>query len=386
MSWPTKPLGELATFRNGLNYTKANFGRGIKVINVKDFQSFAQPEYDTLDEIDPAGLVDDDDILRHGDIVFVRSNGNRELVGRSLLINEPPEPIAFSAFAIRARFTDCSSVPHFYAHFFRSPEFRRRLSLQGAGTNICNLNQTILRHISVPAPPPDIQVEVSAVLNTYDDLITNSRRRMTLLEEAAQLLYHEWFVRLRYPGHEHVRAVEGVPTGWERVPLGQRITLNYGKALKADDRIEGPFPVFGSSGIVGTHEKPLVNGPGIVVGRKGNVGSVYWSPIPFFPIDTVYFIAPDTSDLYLYYAIKQMQFISTDVAVPGLNRDFAYSRPLLCPARQIRDAFLDAVSPIHTQLAILDELNSKLREARDLLLPRLMSSEITVKEAASDVH
>jgi type I restriction enzyme S subunit len=80
----------------------------------------------------------------------------------------------------------------------------------------------------------------------------------------------------------------------------------------------------------------------------------------------------------LYYALKHMHFISTDVAVPGLNRDFAYSRLLLVPTDTIRRAFLEAVSPIHEQLTKLTEMNEKLRAARDLLLPRLMSSEMTV--------
>lgn len=227
-------------------------------------------------------------------------------------------------------------------------------------------------------PPLHVQHEVASILSAYDDLIENNRRRMTLLEKSAQLLYREWFVRLRFPGHEHTRITDGVPEGWERKTLGECITLNYGKALKAEIRVDGEYPVYGSSGIVGSHEKPLVEGPAIVLGRKGNVGSVYWSSKSFHPIDTVYFIDAESSSLYLYYALKHMHFISTDVAVPGLNRDFAYSRPLLRPAATMLRAFLEIVTPIHAQLDKLDEMNQKLRTARDLLLPRLMSGEIAV--------
>ena len=215
-------------------------------------------------------------------------------------------------------------------------------------------------------------------LSAYDDLIENNRRRMALLEEAARQLYREWFVRLRFPGHEHTRITNGVPEGWERVPLGDRVTLNYGKALKAEDRSDGQCPVFGSSGIVGFHDKALAQAPGIVVGRKGNVGSVYWCPKDYWPIDTVYFIDAETSNLWLYYALQLMHFISTDVAVPGLNRDFAYSRPLLVPEARIVREFLDAAVPMHGQIAKIDEMNDKLRAARDLLLPRLMNGAIAV--------
>src|SRR5207247_2323714 len=152
--------------------------------------------------------------------------------------------------------------------------------------------------------------------------------------------------------------------GWERLPLGERLTLHYGKALKEDQRIEGAIPVYGSSGIVGTHEVALTKGPGIIIGRKGNVGSVYWSSKDFWPIDTVYFVNAETSNLYLFYALKEMHFISTDVAVPGLNRDFAYSRPLLVPTKNLLREFLDLVSPMHAQIDKLDEQNQKLRAAR----------------------
>jgi len=246
------------------------------------------------------------------------------------------------------------------------------------GATIKHLPKQSLEKLEIKYPPLDQQKRVADILSTYDDLIENNRRRMALLEDSARLLYREWFVRLRFPGYEHTRNTDGVPEGWERKTLGECITLNYGKALKAEIRVDGEYPVYGSSGIVGSHEKPLVKGPAIILGRKGNVGSVYWSSKSFHPIDTVYFVDAESSSLYLYYALKHMHFISTDVAVPGLNRDFAYSRPLLRPAATILRAFLETVTPIHAQLDKLDEMNQKLCAARDLLLPRLMSGELAV--------
>ena len=165
----------------------------------------------------------------------------------------------------------------------------------------------------------------------------------------------------------------------KRESLGARVVLHYGKALRAEDRSPaGNVPVYGSSGVVGTHEKAMVKGPAIIVGRKGNVGSVFWCASDFWPIDTVYFVDPQTSDLYLHYALKNMHFISTDVAVPGLNRDFAYSRPLLSPPDELRVRFLEVAESIHEQIDTLTAMNDKLRAARDLLLPRLMSGELVV--------
>ena len=199
-----------------------------------------------------------------------------------------------------------------------------------------------------------------------------------MLEEAARLLYREWFVHLRFPGHEHVKITDGLPEGWERLTFGQVAELKYGKALKKENRIEGPFPVYGSSGIVGTHQTPLVDGPTIVVGRKGNVGSIFWSPVDFWPIDTVYYVPKEQVDFWLYLVLPSAGFQNTDAGVPGLNRDFAYSRKLLHPPPRLRRSFNATVEPIFAQRTILENFNQKLAEARDLLLPRLMNGEIAV--------
>lgn len=242
-----------------------------------------------------------------------------------------------------------------------------------------NLSAGILNDLEVPTPPLRVQDAIVSTVSAYDELIDNNRRRIKLLEDSVRLLFDEWFVRLRFPGHGLAAIVDGVPPGWIRGALGASVVLRYGKALRAEDRsADGEVPVYGSSGVVGTHDKAMVAGPAIIVGRKGNVGSVFWCARDFWPIDTVYFVDSQTSDLYLYYALKRMHFISTDVAVPGLNRDFAYSRPLLSPPAELRARFLEVATSIHAQIDTLTAMNDELRTARDLLLPRLMSGELTV--------
>ena len=241
------------------------------------------------------------------------------------------------------------------------------------------LSQKNLRIVEVNIPSFTEQVQITSVLSAYDALIENNRRRIQLLERAARLLYKEWFVHLRFPSHEHVNIKDGVPEGWERKLLGEFAPLNYGKALKKDHRIPGPFPVFGSSGIVGTHEKSLVPGPAIIVGRKGNVGSVHWSKDDFYPIDTVYFIEAKHCSIYLYYALLHTQFINTDVAVPGLNRDFAHSRLLLVPDNKILALFEQHATTIYAQINRLEKYNQTLVKAHALLLPRLINGEADVR-------
>jgi type I restriction enzyme S subunit len=311
-----------------------------------------------------------------GDLVFTAAG----TIGQVGII--PPdtrfERYVISNKQLRVRCDQTKVSPLFLFLWFTTEYMRQHLINQNRGTSVPLINLGTLRNLPVPLPPLEVQESIAAMDSAYDELMENNRRRMRLLEETVRLLYREWFVLLRFPGHEHTRIVDGVPEGWELVPLGERVTLHYGKALRADERVDGPFPVYGSSGVVGSHEKAIVPGPGIIVGRKGNVGSVFWSRKDFHPIDTVYYVEAEASNLYLFCALKHMHFISTDVAVPGLNRNYAYSRPLLLPAKIILEQFLEAVTPMHTQIGLLEEMSTKLEMARDIMLPRLMTGEIAL--------
>jgi len=314
--------------------------------------------------------------VRGGDLVFTCWG----TIGQVGLIPEggPYAEYIISNKQLKLRVDETVADPRFCFYYFASPRYVEYIRNRGIGGAVPGINLGILKSLVIALPPIDVQSRIADVLSAYDDLIENNRRRMVLLEDAARQLYREWFVRLRFPGHEHTRITNGVPAKWNRVPLGDRVTLHYGKALKAENRSEGPCPVYGSSGIVGMHEKALAAAPGIVIGRKGNVGSIYWCAKDYWAIDTVYFVDAQTSSLWLYYALQHMHFISTDVAVPGLNRAFAYSRPLLLPRACVVRDFLEVAGPLHEQITKLDEMNQRLRAARDLLLPRLMSGEIAV--------
>ncbi len=241
-----------------------------------------------------------------------------------------------------------------------------------------------IKDVEIPAPSLPTQRKIAAILSAYDDLIENNTRRIKILEEMAQALYREWFVKFRFPGHEKVRMVESelgmVPEGWEVKKLGNVVELAYGKALKADDRVEGSFPVYGSGGVVGYHNECLVKGPGIIVGRKGNVGSIYWSDYDFYPIDTVYYVKSTTPLLYIYYNLQSQNFINNDAAVPGLNRNQAYMLPFLLPRRDILLKFEVFVKDIFKLTKNLRNKNANLRRTRDLLVPKLLSGEVDVEK------
>jgi len=312
--------------------------------------------------------------LKAGSVVFPR----RGEISKCAHINEGQAGFLCGTGCIKIEPPEEKLRSKFLFYFLGLRQSVEWLERNAVGTTMLNLNTKILGGLKVPLFTPKKQDEIVDILSAYDDLIENNRRRIQLLEQSARLLYKEWFVHFRFPGHEHVRIVDGVPEGWERKTLGEVAPLKYGKALKKGDRISGAFPVYGSSGIVGTHVKAMVQGPAIIVGRKGNVGTVFWASEDFHPIDTVYYIDPSYCNLYLYYALQNTSFISTDVAVPGLNRDFAHSRPILLPEMKIHRLFEDMVTSMHQQTNVLQKENAALAEARDLLLPKLMNGEVAV--------
>ena len=242
----------------------------------------------------------------------------------------------------------------------------------------------LLKEMEIDCPPLQIQHQITEILSAYDDLIENNTRRIEILEEMARRLYEEWFVQFRFPGYEGVGLKESelglIPEGWELLRLGDCMELAYGKALKAQDRVPGDYPVYGSSGVVGSHCESLVEGPGIVVGRKGNVGSVFWSDVSFFPIDTTYYVRSEVPFSYVYFNLQRQRFLNNDAAVPGLNREQAYALPFLLPDQDVLSRFSSEWERIYGLLRRLERINVNLRAQRDLLLPKLISGEIDVSD------
>jgi type I restriction enzyme, S subunit len=273
-----------------------------------------------------------------------------------------------------------------FLYYSLRPRKQELLSL-GATTGVRTpiLNKSAFCDLKVKIPPLPLQRRIAGILSAYDDLIENNQRRIKILEEMARALYREWFVKFRFPGHEKVPLLDSslgsIPKGWEVKKLAEVLQLNYGKALKQEDRREGLVPVFGSSGIVGYHNAALVRGPGIIVGRKGNVGSVFWSNVDLYPIDTVYFVTSKLPLRFLFYELQTKNFINNDAAVPGLNRQQAYSLEMPVPPCELLAWFCRFADDFERQASVVSRENETLRRTRDLLSPRLLSGQICLESA-----
>jgi Restriction endonuclease S subunits len=157
-----------------------------------------------------------------------------------------------------------------------------------------------------------------------------------------------------------------LPKDWYIVKLGEVCTLNYGKSLVASKRENGIIPVYSSAGITGYHNKSLVDDIGIIIGRKGTVGSVYFSNKPFYCIDTAYYILPSPNyDLkYLFYRLKSLHLdqLNEDSAVPGLNRETAYSQRFLFPPIGIQKKIASILSALDDKIELNNKINENLEQ------------------------
>ena len=242
------------------------------------------------------------------------------------------------------------------------------------------------RFPSFPAALPRlrIQQQIAEILSAYDDLIENNQRRMALLEEAARQIYREWFVRLHFPGHEHIKIIDGLPDGWEAYKLGDLLTKikRSGKVKKEDYLEEGLIPcVDQSQSFIGGYtedEEAKITSPLPLVVFGDHTRALKFIDFPFAcGADGTQLLYPKDDRLsiqYFYFAVGNIDLSNYFYA---RHFKFLKDQNLLVPTANLMAEFTDFSIDNLKQISTLREANHNLARARDLLLPRLMSGEIT---------
>ena len=406
------PLGKAALSiidgDRGANYPKKTefFSKGdcwfLNTSNVKS-AGFDFGEMDFITAEKDAALSKGK--LRRHDIVLTTRGtiGNCAYFGESI----PFENIRINSGMVVLRADSTQLDPYFLYAFLRSEIFKIQTGTHSSGSAQPQLPIGTLRNIVIPLFELPHQRKIAAVLSALDTKIALNHRLNVELEGMAKLLYDYWFVQYDFPlsaaqaaalGQPHLtgqpyRSSGGpmvfapqlkreIPKGWLVNELESFLTLAYGKALKKTDHQAGPYPVYGSGGIYGSHFEPLVKGPGIIVGRKGTVGSIHWEDDDFYPTDTTYYVIPSQgySLVYLSHLLKSLDLpaMNTDSAVPGLNRNNAYSRTVANPPTKLIEEFTKIVSPLRSMTSANHQQNQELTTLRDWLLPMLMNGQVRV--------
>jgi len=281
-------------------------------------------------------------------------------------------------------------------------KMRFRSFTQGAAQD--NLSQEKLLSIKFPVPELRVQRRTADILAAYDDLIENNRRRIALLEEAARMLYCDWFVRFRFPGHEHLNIIDGLPEGWEHLPASQAFEVNPTTPRNDDGEITYvPMASLSETGMlvdraqfkrrqVATSVRFRAADtlfaritPCLENGKTGFVHFLASDEIACGSTEFIVLRGHRVSNFFVYLTSRQDTFrenaIKSMIGSSGRQRvqPSCFDRYLVpVPPSVLGSLFDDAVGPMFEQISKLDQQNQKLGQARDLLLPRLMNGEIAV--------
>lgn len=343
------------------------------------------------------------DLSRHrlpsGSIVFPR----RGEISKCALIDETQEGFLCGTGCIKIEVPAEEYLPRFLYYYLGLRNVVEWLERNAVGTTMLNLNTSILSKLEIPIIPVEQQKAVVSILSAYDDLIENNRRRISLLEQSAQLLYKEWFIRLRFPGHEHTAIVDGLPEGWERVRISEMCTVGRGASPRPiKDFMDGSVPWFKIADATAS-ESPFVFETKEKVTDDGALRSVHLPAGELILSNSATCGVPNftgvegcihdgwlffknlqrVSKYFLYCALlsKQrelLQGIGEGATQKNLNTTYVSQQKLLLPKTDdLLIVFEDHLEPIFGEICILAKTNLALGQSRDLLLPRLMSGEIT---------
>lgn len=252
---------------------------------------------------------------------------------------------------------------------------------KGVGSTVAHLRVPECENIEIKVPDLDVQHRIADILSAYDDLIENNQKQIKLLEEAARRLYKEWFVDLRFPGHENTKIVDGVPEGWSRGLLKELISVNYGKDhKKAPD--DGNIPVYGSGGLMRKCNKSLFSGEAVLIPRKGSLNNIMYVDETFWTVDTMFYATmkqPHTA-VFVYFFVKAFDMYSMNIgaAVPSMTAKILDAMDVVIPDKETLEKFDKREKVYFNKIKTLHGQNERLKTARDLLLPKLMSGEVKV--------
>jgi type I restriction enzyme S subunit len=414
MKWPQVTIEEIrATTRHSLVggpfgsdlTTRDYVEEGVPVIrgaNLPDDCSFKDDDFVFVREEKADALKANN--AHPGDVVFTQ-RGTLGQVG--LIPTEPRFPrYLVSQSQMKLTVDPAKAEARFVFYFFRHPRTVQSIKNRAITSGVPHINLGILREFKLPLPSLDTQREIVATLSAYDELMENNRRRMELLEESARLLYQEWFVRLRFPGHEHTLIINGIPEGWERKPLAALCeSIDYGHTASADQEEVGPkflritdivpnfidWPAVPHCPIEDDRlEKFRLREGDIVIARTGaTVG--YAKRLHKRHPDAVFAsylvrlrLKPEADNLMVGVFVESDDFKSYvqsrvgGAAQPNANARVLAGAEILVPPPRIQRDFREFVEPLIDQREVLQWQNQKLRAARDMLLPRLMGGELGV--------
>lgn len=270
--------------------------------------------------------------------------------------------------------------PRYLYYAMKNPMFfeQAKQIANGSAQKLIPLSK--LGNMTIVLPPLQIQKTIVETLSGYDKLISNNQKQIKLLEEAAQRLYKEWFVDLRFPGHETTKITDGIPEGWRKVTVTDLLEIKYGKDHKALEN--GTIPVYGSGGVMRKVKHILYSGESVLIPRKGSLNNIMLVSGDFWTIDTIFYSVPkiENTAKYAFHFLQGLDMYSFNIgaAVPSMTVKILEGISLMLPTSEVLLMFENQLSAYYRRLSILNQQIEMLSAARDTILPKLVNGEIII--------
>ena len=392
MKWDKIKFSNLYSIesKNGLTKPSRVRGSGYKMINMGELFSYDRI-YDIPMELVP--LTEREKCsskVESGDLLFARQSLVLEGAGKCSIVMDVSPLTVFESHLIRVRLDSKRANPLFYYYYFKSPQSPIKSIVSQCAQS--GIRGSDLGELSVDFPVLEIQNRIANILSNYDDLIENNQKQIKLLEEAAQRLYKEWFVDLRFPGYENTPVINGVPQGWKRERLVDIADVQYGFAFDGSlfNSDGNGMPIIRirniPDGITKDYtteeadEQYIVKNGDIVVGMDGEFHINSWSGADAYLVQRTCRIKPHNSGMngYLLQAIYEpIKFFESTVVgatVAHLGKKHIDTITIFTAPEEMYKPF----QQYFNKRQLLSNQNQRLAEARDRLLPKLMSGELEV--------
>ena len=370
---------------NGLSRPSAVRGKGFRMIGMGEL--FA---CNIIHDMDMERVLMNEKeqmkyFVQEGDLLFARQSLVAAGAGKCSIVSVLSEKTTFESHIIRVRLNKKICNPLYYFYLFQLPYNPIKTIVNQCAQ--AGIRGSELCKIKVQKPSLSVQNSVSCILGKYDTLIENNTKRIRLLEKMAENLYKEWFVRFRFPGHENVEMENGLPKGWKVKKYEDELNVKYGKGLPTDKLTKDGFPVFGSNGQIGYYTSYMYDTPQILISCRGASSGVVNISLPKSFITNNSLICEMTNKTESVFEYLKYYFLNTNLvqyqtgsAQPQITINNIVKLKLLIPSTDIQIKFADKVRTLDKEVGNLQLQNSLLARQRDLLLPRLMSGKLEVKE------
>ncbi len=266
---------------------------------------------------------------------------------------------------------------------FLSKKFQQELNNASSSTTIKTIKAPEIKSFKLAVPPIFEQRKIADILSGVDEAIERKQEVVEKTKELKKGLMQELLTR--GIGHTKFKKTEigEIPVDWQFVKLRRIMSLNYGKGLPDSKRKGSQYPVYGSNGIIGYHNDFLAKGPGVIVGRKGTVGSITWAESNYWPIDTTYYVASSSEKthmqwLYFQLISMKLQTLNAATGVPGLNRDVALNLCIPLPPIQEQRKIAEILTSVDEDIQKEAEQKAYLGVLKKGLMDKLLTGKLRV--------